>query len=692
MGVFDFFKINNDTKNKKFDVIKVEWQYDSALKAYCKEMKKKAKDLDDDDYDIIWEYAADYIGILLTWLISNDYFVDVSNKFKSDINLVKRERMTGTEFLLNNLDGTLKRENISEEIIDFIDFYFDLYVKDFCGIMKVDYQKSCYTTFDWQEYDAIVEIVNSRLEEYKAFHYEEHEEKSKNSKKIGFINPENNLLEYKDEGIDIFDDNLDTNTESNEKEDSFDDESNKDIDEISENTDDVAVQEKYEDVEIHEPVYEEPIKEDEHEESMFESVKRDLEARNENNLVDVKEVQENKAEVKEKPQGEESLYEATMSDQDVFSKIDEEVIEAKMKKRTNKGRHSINYEKTNPVDDVVNALVEELTENNNFEHNDYVEVPYVEEKDPYFDQDATEDSNKKNSNDHKSKAKKKPEYSESRKKNRHKAKSSKSKSSDDLKDEEVEDKEELEETEVVKEVAEVVETEEVESNEVNEVETIDTVAEEPQEEISEETADVIEQEEIVEEDNDIEVEDEASQDEVVAQETTEEVIEENNSKIVENESIDENEILLSMQDDELFNMVSDVVVKHNIDIENCDEEAIQKIYHELKIILGDTSIIEITEVGDMINSLRPKSAESNRKDIIIPVPKDSTVVSDKPNEKASEVVTPIVHNNVEDKVEEHEEIEEQPILKKVDKKSKFKKKDSNEKESRKKKKKHSSKK
>ena len=635
MGVFDFLKINNDTKNKKFDFVKAECQYDSALKAYCKEMKKKAKDLDDEDIDIVWEYASDYIGILLTWLISNNYFIDVSKNFSADINLVKRERMTGTEFLLKNLDGTLSRENISEDIIDFIDFYFDLYVKDFCGIMKVDYQKSCYTTFDWQEYDAITEIVNSRYEEYKALHSDEIDDKSKsksksknkNGSKVGFINPENNFLEYKDEGIDIFE-NDDQERLIDEYNNEYEaDNHSKEIENIEEN----IIQDNNKEL-----------------------INVNTEENAENTKTDVNDQNE------EKVQQEESLYEATMSKKDIFE-IDEETIEKKIK-RNNKGRHSTDYKKDNPVDDVVSALVKELTENNKFEHNDYVEVPYVEEIDPNYEEN--DEKSLKDDSSNKNKHKKKAEYSESRKKKRNKSKNSKNELEDDSIDEEDFDNKENDNN-VNKDNNKVVEKENIVSEE-----NIDTESNLENDDLNTVS------------DNSIEIDNNDTTDNVIE----EHVIEEDNI-----DNIDKNEILLSMKDESLFNIVANIIDTQDINIESNEDNQvlIDKIYQEIKVVMGDSSFLEISEVGDIINSLRPKDAVTNRKNVIVPVPKDSSNSSNKPNENASKVLVPNSKvsntnesnndiNNESKQVEVKEEKAERP-LKKVEKKTKFQKKESNSK-------------
>lgn len=39
---------------------------------------------------------------------------------------------------------------------------------------------------------------------------------------------------------------------------------------------------------------------------------------------------------------------------------------------------------------------------------------------------------------------------------------------------------------------------------------------------------------------------------------------------------------------------------------------------KIEVIIGDTSELNISEVGDCMNNLRPKDAEKNKKHVIIP--------------------------------------------------------------------------
>lgn len=44
---------------------------------------------------------------------------------------------------------------------------------------------------------------------------------------------------------------------------------------------------------------------------------------------------------------------------------------------------------------------------------------------------------------------------------------------------------------------------------------------------------------------------------------------------------------------------------------------------EIEVIIGDETVLNISEVGDCMNTLRPKDSIKNRKKVIIPISKNS---------------------------------------------------------------------
>ena len=49
-----------------------------------------------------------------------------------------------------------------------------------------------------------------------------------------------------------------------------------------------------------------------------------------------------------------------------------------------------------------------------------------------------------------------------------------------------------------------------------------------------------------------------------------------------------------------------------------NKENDKKSENDIEVVVGDESVLNISEVGDMMNNLRPKDSVTNKKNIIIP--------------------------------------------------------------------------
>lgn len=54
---------------------------------------------------------------------------------------------------------------------------------------------------------------------------------------------------------------------------------------------------------------------------------------------------------------------------------------------------------------------------------------------------------------------------------------------------------------------------------------------------------------------------------------------------------------------------------------------------EIEVVFGDDSVLNISEVGDCMNDLRPKDSVKNRKKVIIPIAKKKRDETEKKENK-----------------------------------------------------------
>lgn len=176
MGLFDIFKKDNNKKHKvkketlkKFEYDKSKYQWDSAAKEYCNQFHKTFEELTDNDEEIIWEYAGNHIAFFITWIIQNNYISSMHADEKDDIEAIKNEKMNGSDFLMNNCDGVLSREDLSDEILEFVDLYYDShYLDDYCVCMEDRLHKNVLGIgFSWEDYNNFKYVIDKAYINYK---------------------------------------------------------------------------------------------------------------------------------------------------------------------------------------------------------------------------------------------------------------------------------------------------------------------------------------------------------------------------------------------------------------------------------------------------------------------------------------------------------------------------------------------
>lgn len=130
---------------------------------------KLSFELTDEDQEIIWDYAANHIAFFITWIIQNNFISSLHVNEKKDIDAVKNEKMKGKDFLMNNCDGVLLREDLSDEILEFVDLYYDTnYFDDYCDCMENELHRTVLgVEFSWKDYNIFKLVIDKAYANYK---------------------------------------------------------------------------------------------------------------------------------------------------------------------------------------------------------------------------------------------------------------------------------------------------------------------------------------------------------------------------------------------------------------------------------------------------------------------------------------------------------------------------------------------
>ena len=161
--------INNIHTLKHFTAYKAEWEWDSAAEEYCRVLGKTSEALTDNEKTKIFEYAGTPASYFLAWLIKRDF---VSEYFKSNvgeeyINNIREEKENPVE-LFGNMDFVLSRDDISENVLKFVNLYFDYYgygsiydyMYDYYETIRDDNKTYYFTEFSWEKYHILEDKIN----------------------------------------------------------------------------------------------------------------------------------------------------------------------------------------------------------------------------------------------------------------------------------------------------------------------------------------------------------------------------------------------------------------------------------------------------------------------------------------------------------------------------------------------------
>lgn len=122
---------------------RADWHWDSTEELYRKTYSITG-DFTEEQEDEIWSLSANHIGLFLRWIIENGMEGDEADE--EECEKVRNGQMSGSEYLLNNCDGKLWDEDIREDILPFVEYYYNAngYFKDYADCCINDNDKPLY--------------------------------------------------------------------------------------------------------------------------------------------------------------------------------------------------------------------------------------------------------------------------------------------------------------------------------------------------------------------------------------------------------------------------------------------------------------------------------------------------------------------------------------------------------------------
>ena len=148
-----------------FPIDRADYFFDQALVFYCEENNIPSEKLSQSDMLEISKRAAFHLSIFVAWLAKHDFLNPQSDGFNlEDVQKLKNETITGTDYLFKHLDEKLYSTDISNTLLPFISDFYEDYM-DFCYTVLVD--DVARTEFDWKIYHLVEDDIDEMFTSYK---------------------------------------------------------------------------------------------------------------------------------------------------------------------------------------------------------------------------------------------------------------------------------------------------------------------------------------------------------------------------------------------------------------------------------------------------------------------------------------------------------------------------------------------
>lgn len=148
-----------------FPIDRADYFFDHALVFYCEENDIPSEKLSQSDMLEISKRAAFHLSIFVAWLAKHDFLNPQSDGFNlEDVQKLKNETITGTDYLFKHLDEKLYSTDISDILLPFISDFYEDYM-DFCYTVLVD--DVARTEFDWKIYHLVEDDIDEMFSQYQ---------------------------------------------------------------------------------------------------------------------------------------------------------------------------------------------------------------------------------------------------------------------------------------------------------------------------------------------------------------------------------------------------------------------------------------------------------------------------------------------------------------------------------------------
>ncbi len=149
---------------------KAEWHLDDAVSAYCKQKGIPEAVLTEEDYDKISDFTCTHLGFIWMWTVRHGFEGEMHHEpeLLSAVEQLRMEKITGNEYMFFGCDSQLTCYDFADEIIDFINAYYDDYLLEYQQWVEKNAPGSLYCLpCTWELYYKIEPMIDQAYDKFK---------------------------------------------------------------------------------------------------------------------------------------------------------------------------------------------------------------------------------------------------------------------------------------------------------------------------------------------------------------------------------------------------------------------------------------------------------------------------------------------------------------------------------------------
>lgn len=123
-----------------------------------------------DDLPIV--NGGTHIGMYISWIFNNIlYSEEIIEEYElsDEVDDLKNRNITGREFLFDCLDETFVDDFLSDEGVEFTEYYYQGdFIEDYENTLARTLPSTYHVEDTWENYDKIAQVLDKRFHEWKS--------------------------------------------------------------------------------------------------------------------------------------------------------------------------------------------------------------------------------------------------------------------------------------------------------------------------------------------------------------------------------------------------------------------------------------------------------------------------------------------------------------------------------------------